>query len=383
MGERAYLDHNATTPLRPSAAEAMARAFSLVGNPASVHAEGRAARAAIEDARRQMAACVGADARDVVFTSGATEALNTLLRLSPDIRSRQGAITRIVRSATEHSAVVEACGGTAEIAPVDSRGLVDLDALHERLADDRAGVALLALQLANGETGVVQPIAEGVEVARRADALVVCDAVAAFGKIDIDMRALGVDALVLAAHKFGGPKGVGAIILHGDRLRIENALIKGGGQESRRRSGTENVAGIVGMAAAAREAAAERVAEAARLRGFRDKLLAGLRRAHPDLVVFGEEAPRLPNTVNIGAPGLKSETAVIAFDLAGVAVSSGSACSSGKVARSHVLEAMGIPSDLAAGALRFSLGWTSTEADIDRTIAVYEALARSSERRAA
>ncbi len=383
MGERAYLDHNATTPLRPAAAEAMTRALQIVGNPSSIHAEGRAARAALDRARHQVAAAVGGRARDVIFTSGATEALATLLRLSPAIVGPSGAapFVRFIRPDVEHSAVLAACNPGGLGAPNDGDGVVRLDAMEALLA--QPGAAIVALQAANGETGVLQPVAAAAAMARAAGALAVCDAVAAFGKIPLDIVALGVDALVVSAHKIGGPKGVGAIILNGERLVIAEPLIGGGGQEMRRRSGTENVAGIVGMGAAADEAAAAIESEANRLAALRDRLLDGLLSVRPDIVVFGAGAPRLPNTLNIGVPGLRSETAVIALDLAGVAVSSGSACSSGKVRRSHVLDAMGVAPALAEGALRFSLGWTTNEADIAKAVTAFAAIAGGAASRAA
>ena len=380
MGERAYCDHNATTPLRPEAAEAMARAFALAGNPSSIHAEGRAARAAIDRARHQVAAAVGGEAKNVIFTSGATEALNTLLRPFPAIQTGDGrAFDRLICGATEHDAVLGAAGPVTERLGVDAEGLAAIEELDGRAVG--CAPALIALQLANGETGVIQPIA--AVTAQAPNAVVVCDAVAAWGKIPVDIRALGVAALVVSAHKLGGPKGVGAIVLNGDRLRIAEPLLKGGGQEMRRRSGTENVTGIVGMGAAAEAAVAAMPEEAIRLAALRDRLLAGLRAARPDLVVFGEKAPRLPNTLAIGVPGLKAETAVIAFDLAGVAISSGSACSSGKVRRSHVLDAMGVALELAESALRFSLGWTTTEADVAKASDAFTTIAGAKARRAA
>jgi cysteine desulfurase len=390
MGERAYLDHNATTPLRPAAAEAMVRAQSLNGNPSSIHAEGRAARAAIETARRQVAEVVGGEAKNVIFTSGATEALNTLLRPSPAITvgpSSRG-IDKLLVLATEHSAALVGGGfgpEGIEVLPVDRDGKVRIDMLESLLSVPLhdAGAPIVAAQLANSETGVIQPIAAIAAATWPHGALVVSDAVAAFGKIAIDIRCLGVDALVISAHKFGGPKGVGAIILNGERLQVTEPLLRGGGQEMRRRSGTENVASIVGMGAAAEEALADMARESVRLDALRARLLEGLRRTRPDIVVFGEHAPRLPNILNIGVPGITSETAVIAFDLAGVAVSSGSACSSGKVKRSHVLDAMGVAPELADGALRFSLGWTTTEAEIDHAIAAFHRVAGSTARQAA
>jgi cysteine desulfurase len=370
---RAYLDHNASTPLRPSAAAALARALDLCGNPSSVHAEGRAARAAVEAARGQVAAALGANPRDVVFTSGATEALNALMRPT-------AAGHRLLALATEHSAAL-AGGGFApdaiERLPVDADGRADLTAIEARLAEARSNGARMTLcvQFANSETGVIQAITDISGLASSHGAILICDAVAAIGKIEVDAARLGADAIVVSAHKFGGPKGVGAIVLHGGRLRFDDPLLKGGGQEMGRRSGTENVAGIAAMGAAIAEASAGIPVESARITALRDRLLAGFRAIRPDTAVFGERAQRLPNTLDIAVPGLKSETAVIAFDLAGVSLSSGSACSSGKVRRSHVLDAMGAPRELAEGALRLSLGWTTTEDDIAMAISAFARIA--------
>jgi cysteine desulfurase len=392
MQARAYLDHNATTPMRPAAADAFARALLLVGNPSSIHAEGRAARAAMDRARHQVAAAVGGEAKGVIFTSGATEALNMVLRPSPAIASSAGArrTDHLLVLATEHGAALFGGGFSPERTeriPVTPDGVADLDWLARRLgalAEGRgAAPVTVAIQLANSETGVIQPVADASRLTAEFGSLLVCDAVAGCGKIPLDIKSLGADALVVSAHKFGGAKGVGAVILHGDRLQMAKPLLTGGGQEMRRRSGTENVAGIVAMGAAAQEASAQLSVEAARIVALRERLLMALRASRPDLAVFGENAPRLPNTLNIGAAGLTSETAVIAFDLAGVAISSGSACSSGKVKRSHVLDAMGVPPDLADSALRFSLGWTTTEADIDAAAAVFGRVARSTTKAAA
>jgi cysteine desulfurase len=390
MGERAYLDHNATTQLRPAAAQAMTCALSLAGNPSSIHAEGRAARAAMDKARAQIASAVGGEAKNVIFTSGATEALNTLLRPSPAVTSLSGAkdTNRLLVLATEHSAAL-AGGGFAtdqiETLPVDSDGLIDMAHLEKRLMElaDADGFApvTVAVQLANSETGVIQPVRAVSQLADRFRALMVCDAVAAFGKISVNLADLNADAIVISAHKFGGPKGVGAIILNGGTLQIQQPLLTGGGQEMRRRSGTENVAGIVATGVAAQEAVAHIRGEADRITVLRNRLLDGFHSIRPDLVVFGENAPGVPNTLNIGVPDLKSETAVIAFDLGGVAVSSGSACSSGKVKRSHVLDAMGASRELAESALRFSLGWTTTQADIDKAIAVFAHVAKTAAQR--
>ncbi len=374
---RAYLDHNASTPLRPAAAEAFARALELVGNPSSVHAEGRAARAALDRARHQVAAAVGGEARNVIFTSGATEALNTLLRPAP-------AAKQLFVLATEHSAALAGGGFEPDAIttiPVGADGIADRRWLEAALSASDAP-AMVALQAANSETGVIQPVIEMAEAVRSHGAALVCDAVAAIGKIPLDIKALKADALVISAHKFGGPKGVGAMILNGERLRME-PLLKGGGQEMRRRSGTENVAGIAAMGAAIEAATADIGGEGRRLAALRDRMLARFRAIRPDLVVFGETAPRLSNTLCLAAPGMKAETAVIAFDLAGVAVSSGSACSSGKVKRSHVLDAMGVDPPLAEGALRFSLGWTTKEADIDLAVRAFETLVGTAAARAA
>jgi cysteine desulfurase len=385
MGARAYLDHNATTPLRPAAAEAMLHALqSGLGNPSSVHAEGRAARAALDTARKQIARALGGEARNVVLTSGATEALNTLLRPSPAVVIGSGArrTERLLVLATEHSAALTGGGFESdriETIPVDQHGQADLGWLEARLAAcaDATGHApvTVALQLANSETGVVQPVAAASALTRRFGALLVCDGVAAVGKIPVDLEQLQADAIVISGHKFGGPMGAGAIVLRGERLHIVEPLLKGGGQEMRRRSGTENVPAIIGMGAALADAVADLDTSATRIDGQCARLLQAFRAMRPDLVVFGDKAPRLPNTLNIAVPGLTAETALIAFDLAGVAVSSGSACSSGKVKRSHVLAAMGVSSALAEAALRFSLGWTTTEQDIDLAIAAFAKVA--------
>ena len=382
---RAYLDHNATTPLRPAAVEALTRALEGFGNPSSVHAEGRAARALIDQARTSVARAVSGEARNVIFTSGATEALNTLLRPSPAITSLSGAkrTQRLLVLATEHSAALAGGGfspDAIETLAVTPDGLIDLIALENRLvaladADGFAPVTV-AVQLANSETGVIQPIQTVSRLTDRFGALLVCDAVAAFGKITVSLPELNADAIVLSAHKFGGAKGAGCIILNGDTLLLNAPLLSGGGQEMRRRSGTENVPAIASMGAAAVEAAAAVAADGARITRLRDSMLAGFRAARPDLVVFGEAAPRLPNTVCLAIPGQKAETALIQFDLAGVSLSSGSACSSGKVKRSHVLDAMGILPALAETALRFSLGWTTTEADIKKAVEVFSRIAK-------
>lgn len=365
---RIYLDFNATAPLRPASREAMLAALARPGNASSVHAEGRAARAAVEIARGEVGALCGVAAERVTFTSGATEA--AALALTPQLRVGSGGDTaaRLLVGATEHAAVRRGhrfeAGCVTEV-PVDRRGVVDLGALENLLA--RPGRALLALQAANGETGVVQPVAEAARLVHAAGGLVVCDAVQAAGRLPLEI--LDADVLLLSAHKLGGPQGVGAVAAMRDGLHWGTPLLRGGDQERGLRSGTENVAGISGFGAAARAAASETPAG---LLALRRQLEAGLGRLCPDLVVFGQGAPRLPNTTAFAMPGIANDVALIAFDLAGFAVSTGSACASGKVSRWHALEAMGVDAHLAASALRVSLGWSSTAADVDAFLACAE-----------
>lgn len=360
--KRAYMDHNATAPVHADAADAVARALALTGNASSVHGEGRAARALIEQARADVAALVHARPAEVVFTSGGTEAANLALHLA---RSALGA-ERLIVSAIEHDCVRAAAAAQdlpLAIAPVDADGVINLDALSRLLA--APGRAIVALMLANNETGVVQPLAEAVALAREAGALVLTDVIQAAGRMPLDFAALDVDMMLLSAHKLGGPQGVGALILR-DTLPFE-PLIRGGGQEMRRRAGTENLPGIAGFGVAARQA--RDLSGVPRLAALRDRLEAAIREAAPDVTVFGARAPRLANTSLFAAPGLDAETLIMALDLDGIAVSAGSACSSGKVARSHVLAAMGVKDVLARGAIRVSLGSGNTEEDIDRLAA--------------
>jgi len=353
---RAYLDHNASAPLRDCARAAVLEALS-VANPSSVHAEGRAARKLVEDARRQVAALVGARPEHVVFTSGATEAATTLL--TPDWRMGRGKVrmSRLYVSAADHPCVL----GGGRFAPdavqtigVKGDGVVDLAALDAALAGhDRAeGLPLVAVHLANNETGVVQPAAEIAARVAAAGGVLVLDAVQAAGRIPLDMAEGCGDYLILSSHKIGGPKGAGAIVARAD-LMMPAPLVTGGGQEKGHRAGTENLPAIAGFGAAAAEAAAELpLMESVRAR--RDALEAMLRVADAGIEIFGAGAERLPNTSFFAIPGMKAETAQIAFDLAGVALSAGSACSSGKVGPSHVLQAMGHGD--GAGALRVSFG---------------------------
>ncbi|KQT98883.1 cysteine desulfurase [Methylobacterium sp. Leaf469] len=368
---RAYLDHNATSPVRPEVAAAVARALALPGNPSSVHAEGRAARAALERARVQVGGLVGVGSGRVVFTSGGTEAANTVLSGALR-RSGEPAPTRLAIGSTEHACVSAGHRFPAErvdVVPVDASGIIDLAALAACLDRHRGEGVLVSIHAANNETGVIQPLAEVVALARgHGRALVHSDAVQAVGKIPLDFSGLGLDALTLSGHKFAAPRGVGALVL-AEGVTLDSAFLRGGGQEGRLRGGTENLSGLVGMGVAAEMVGLGETQEA-----LRDTIEAGLRALAPDLVVFGEAAPRLPNTVSFSIPGLDAPTALMALDLAGVALSSGSACASGKVARSPVLAAMGVSPALAAGALRVSLGWNSTISDGTRCLAACERL---------
>lgn len=347
----AYLDHNASSPLRPAALDAMVDALAAGGNPSSVHRTGRAARARVDRARRQVASLVDARPADIVFTSGGTEANALALR--------GAGRRRILISAVEHASVM-AAAPHAQTIPVDCDGVVELAAL-ERLLVANDEPTLVSVMAANNETGVLQPIDEVVRLARAAGALVHCDAVQAAG------RPFDVDYLSLSAHKLGGPAGVGALVARaGAPLR---PVIAGGGQESGRRGGTENVAGIVGFGAAAQEALGQRD-----LSLWRDRIEAALLAVAPGARVFGAGARRLGNTSCLGMPGVPAETQVMALDLAGVCVSAGAACSSGKVARSAVLAAMGVAADEADTALRISLGWNNVPGDIDRLIAAWREL---------
>jgi cysteine desulfurase len=375
MASRVYLDWNATTPLRPEAKAAMAAAWELAGNPSSVHAEGRQARRLIEDARAAVAGAVGAAARNVVFTSGGTEA--NALALSPGLRGGSGApLQRLLVSAVEHPSVI--VGG--RFAPeaisriaVTRSGIVDLSDLRARLHSGPP--PLVSIMAANNETGALQPIREAAQIVHQAGGLLHVDAIQALGKMTLDIKGIGADLLSLSGHKIGGPTGVGALVIAEGVSGVE-PLLRGGGQERSHRAGTENVAGIAGFGAAVKVALAAMEADRPRLEALRSRLEAGLRQT-PGAVIVAEDAPRLPNTTLFTVPGLRAETAVIGFDLEGVAVSSGSACSSGKVQPSHVLEAMGFGPNLAQGAVRLSLGWSTAETDIDSALQAWRKLVRT------
>jgi cysteine desulfurase len=382
MAERTYLDWNATAPPRPEAREAMIAALDLMGNPSSVHAEGRAARRLLDDARRRVAALVGAVPADVVFTSGGTEANATAL--SPALQAAGGGPHGVLLvSAIEHPSVLAGGRFPADAVmrvPVGPDGVIDLPALERQLISlKRAGRgrALVSLMQANNETGVVQPVAAAAAIVHEAGGLLHVDAVQGAGRISCDINSLGADLLTISGHKLGGPKGIGALVRRSEAVSWPAPLIKGGGQERGARAGTENVAGIAGLGAAAAAATRNLEAERGRLAPLRDRLEAGLTAELPQTVVFGAGVERLPNTTLFALAGIKAETAVIGLDLAGFAVSSGAACSSGKVGPSHVLAAMGVAGTLARGAVRVSIGYATQEADVDRFIAAWTKLAHA------
>jgi len=362
---RVYLDYNATAPLRAEAREAALTAMETTGNPSSVHAEGRAARRIVEDARNEVARLVGVSSRCVTFLSGGTEAANAALNPQFGGGLNAAPLERLIVSAGEHPCILSGHRfPTAEVGPLRPDGRLDLDWLDA--ACRRPGRALVALQGANNETGVIQPVAEAAALVHAAGGFLVCDAVQMAGRTACDIVALGTDALMLSAHKMGGLKGAGALVTARAELSLGAPFVRGGGQERGARAGTESVAAIAAFGAAARASRAELDAEPARLTGLRDRLTLAVRSVAAEAAIFGETAPRLPNTVCFAVPGFEAATLMIALDLAGVAVSSGSACSSGKVALSHVLAAMGVTPELARAAIRLSLGWASSEADVDR-----------------
>jgi cysteine desulfurase len=356
-----YLDYNASAPVRPAVAAAVAEALAFAGNPSSVHRAGRAARRMVEAARAEVAALVGTGANEVVFVSGGSEANHLALK--------GGGRHRILVSAVEHDSVLAAVPD-AERLPVTASGVLDLAVLAERLAaDDRP--ALVSVMLANNETGIIQPIAPIAEIVHARGGLLHCDAVQAAGKLPLARALLGADLLSLSAHKLGGPQGIGALIVAPEIALAP--LQGGGGQERGRRAGTENVPGIVGFGRAC-ALATEGIAACARLAELRDDAERRLLAVAPGARIFGAGSPRLPNTLCIAMSGVPAATQVIALDLAGVMVSAGAACSSGKVRPSHVLRAMGATAEEAASAIRISLGWDSRAADIDHLVEAWGAL---------
>jgi cysteine desulfurase len=356
MTDRLYLDYNATAKIRPEVINALGQSMAQVGNASSVHGAGREARKSVENARRHVASLVGAAPDQVVFTSGGTEADNQVMQMCDPARTFVSAI--------EHPAILDACPGAQRV-PVRTDGVIDLNALETMLADADAP-QLVALMLANNETGVLQPVADAAKITHRFGALLHCDAVQAVGKIPVDFAALGADTMAMTGHKFGGPQGIGALIVKSPDT-VE-CLMRGGGQERGLRGGTESVAHIVALGVAA-EIALERMDGYAALADIRDRMEARLLQSTPGMQVFGGAAPRLPNTSKLMMPGVTSETQVMSFDLAGIEVSAGSACSAGRIEPPYVLTAMNVPDSEALCALRVSLGWDTSEDDIDRFVA--------------
>ena len=366
-----YFDHNASTPVRPEVAEAMQLALRDLGaNPSSAHSEGQRVRAAVERARAQAAELVGAEPRQVVFVSGGTEGDHLAIVGSAWAQRERG--QHVAYAAIEHHAVhgaadvLERLGWHHSVLPSDANGLTPPDSVN----DLPSGTTVLALMLANNETGVVQPVAALTARAQARGIRVVCDAVQGAGKVPVDVGALGIDYLVFSAHKFGGPKGAGALVIR-DRAPLE-PLFRGSAHERGLRGGTENVPGIIGLGVAAELAARGLAAESARLLELRKRFEAGLKQAVPDIVIHGAAAPRLPNTVNASFPGARSDHLLLALDSRGLAASAGAACASGGVEPSPVLKAMGVPRDLAICAIRFSLGRTTTEDDVARALAIVD-----------
>ena len=381
MPDRVYLDWNATAPLRPEARAAMDAALDCIGNPSSVHGEGRAARRMIENAREKVAALVGASLSQVTFTSGGTEA--NMLALAPaiDTSDHKGSRDWLLISAIEHTSV--RTGGrfprdAVEEIAATPQGQVDLADLERRIAalTGKGRRVLVSIMLANNETGVIQPISAAASIVHAAGGFLHVDAVQGAGRIPCDINVLGADLLTLSAHKIGGPKGAGALARRDQGLHVA-PLVTGGGQERGLRAGTENVAAIAGFGEAAAAATRALQNDGVRMQALRQRLESGIRAVSSEAIIFGAKADRVPNTTLFAMPGVKAETAVIAFDLEGIAVSSGAACSSGKVQASHVLAAMGVSPDLAGAGLRVSLGWSTTEADIDRFLTAWITVSRA------
>ncbi len=371
--QRSYLDHNATTPLHPTARAAMMAACEIVGNPSSIHAEGRLARALLDDARRSVASFVGTGWDSVFFTSGGTEALNIVL--TPELTRSGCSHRRLLVGAGEHPAVLSGhrFGTIATTVPLRADGRLDLGRLEELVAGEPV---MLALQAANNETGVLQPVREAAELVHAAGGFVVCDAVQAAGKVACDFAAFGADALAISAHKFGGPKGVGALCFSGTSHHLELGVVRGGGQERGLRAGTENIIGIAGLGAACLSAGERRQGQSETLAAWRDAIETSVLATVPEAVVFGRGAQRLPNTTCFALPGVDAQLVLMNLDLNGVAVSAGSACAAGKLGPSHVLRAMDVPPGLATRMLRVSLGWTTTQRDVE---AFAQAFARTVE----
>jgi cysteine desulfurase len=355
---RIYLDYNATCPIRPEAIEAALHAMRLCGNASSIHGDGRAVRKLVEDARAEVAALVGVRSAQVIFNSGATEGNNTILSGYQD--------KVVFISSIEHPSVLEAAPH-ASLIPVTREGLIDIDALRQMLKQETP--ALVSIQYVNSETGVIQQVAEISALVKEHGALIHCDAVQAAGRIEIDFNALGVDYLTLSAHKFGGPQGAGALIFR-EGLQMPK-FMRGGGQEKRQRAGTENIAAIAGFGVAAKIAKDSIAAYQAHCTRLITELEQGLRLKANDMIIIAQNAQRVANTLSVAIPGISAETQLMAMDLEGVSVSSGSACSSGTFKPSHVLTAMGYSEQDAKTALRFSVGYATTDAEIEGAIVAY------------
>lgn len=360
MSSRVYLDHNATSPIRPEAREAVTVALGIGANPSSVHAPGRAARALLEEARMRVAALTDVPPSNVIFTSGATEANNLALKGIT--------VERRLVSAIEHVSVIDAAAN-AELIPVDANGVVDLAVLERMLAGDRRAT-LVSVMAANNETGVVQPIVEVARIVHAVGALLHCDAVQAPGRLALEPIMAASDMVSLSSPKLGGPHGAGALLVR-DGIDLR-PLLDGGGQERRLRGGTENLPGIAGFGAAAKAMQVE-LKEAGRIAALRGRLEAEALKLAPEAIVIGRDVPRLCNTTALALPGIPAESQVMALDLAGIAVGAGAACSSGKIGHSHVLAAMGLADDIAMATIRISLGDSTSEADIDAFLAAWGA----------
>jgi cysteine desulfurase len=384
---RVYLDYNATSLPRAAAKEAVATAMMTPANASSVHTEGRAARAVVEDARHQISVLIGAQPEAIFFTSGATESNATALSPELELAGNPVRCDVLLISGVEHAAV--RAGGSfrpeqIEILPVDANGVVVLAALKEALAAHRkAGRrAMVSVMAANNETGVLQPLSSVADLVHAADGVFHSDAVQVIGKIPFDLKESGADILSITSHKLGGPQGVGAVVTAHRDTRLP-AILRGGGQERGRRQGTESVAAIAGFGAAATEAGQTLTPEGSRLGALRAKIEEGLRGIAPDTVIFGDRAARLPNTSFFAAPGIAAEVALIILDLEGVAISAGSACSSGKSAASPALQAMGVSSETGRCAMRVSTGWNTTDADVTQFLNVWSKVYTSLNKRGA
>ena len=381
---RVYLDYNATAPLRPTARAATVAALETLGNPSSIHAEGRAARALMEDARARLAAWVGAQPENIVFTGGATESAN--LALTPELYAggRDQPCDALLIAGGEHPCVLKGSRfplDSIETLPLEAEGVLSLETLAKALRERAGRRVMVALQAANHETGVLQPVKEASELVHAAGGLLVCDASQAIGRHEATFETLRADLLFFSSHKLGGPAGAGVLAFARDDIHISNALLRGGGQESGRRAGTENVAAAAGFAAALDEAMRTQAQETARLRALRDELEARILETLPNAWILGKGVERLPNTTAWIAEGFEARTLAMALDLEGVALSPGAACSSGKTSASTVLAAMGMRD---AASVRASLGWRSNAKDVELFgIALARVVARMRSRRTA